>query len=216
MNIYHLNTNPDKSAALLSDFHLTSLIHDCDGCLNIIIRKRKNRGERYASGPKAGKMIGYVGHPAVLSWFGFEWLLIAVRNAARNEAVRRGIGEDMPLVGQVGFKPHRPWWWGNVELIESHRALLWRKGEVGRVAGACVDYMGGTRKQTDRQALYAVAAILGIALHVRADIPESMANISTIRKIMISEGFSPGPNHYSAFGTFDRSARVLWPYKMMK
>lgn len=69
---------------------------------------------------------GWIHHPAVRMWWGYEQALILYRNAMIAEWVRRGFRNTMNVVSLEGAVP-LPFWLGNEEFHASHRSNLLRK-----------------------------------------------------------------------------------------
>lgn len=69
---------------------------------------------------------GWVNHPAVLMWRGFEDTLMLYHNIMIQEWIKRGYNNTMPLLqGKVNIK--LPQWLGDKKLHASHRSNLLRK-----------------------------------------------------------------------------------------
>lgn len=74
----------------------------------------------------AGMTRGWVHHPAVLMWRGYEMALSAYMNAMIEEWERRGFENRML---RVAVRPpfEKPWWLGDTKFHDSHRSNLIRK-----------------------------------------------------------------------------------------
>ena len=77
-----------------------------------------------------GTSRGWISHPAVLMWRGFEKMLGAYKNAMIQEWIERGFKNTMKFSEDTKFYV-MPRWYSNGELlnrvIDSHRANLVRK-----------------------------------------------------------------------------------------
>jgi len=74
---------------------------------------------------QAGIKSGWVNHPAVLMWIGYEEALKEYANTAISEWIQRGFVNNMELyeVGKVKYPP----WFGKHLFHSSHRSNLLRK-----------------------------------------------------------------------------------------
>jgi len=84
---------------------------------------------------------GWVNHPAVLMWHGYERVFYKYLIAIKNECVSRNISveknwqaiEELMHKGEYNFSPNEinPWWLTNVDMvfriIQTHRANLYKK-----------------------------------------------------------------------------------------
>ena len=76
---------------------------------------------------QAGQKAGWVSHPAVLMWKGFEKALRYYHDVMIQEWVSRGYNNNMPLFGTRPSQIQFPTWLGDPRLHASHRANLLRK-----------------------------------------------------------------------------------------
>ena len=121
--IYHLHTNPEETARMLHNADLER--HLNYAALAFVVLNND------------------IPDPAdyIKEWTDHEWTLIAVRNAARNERIRRGFQEHRPVLGQVGYDPTPPpWWMSEARMNESRRELL-RQAEIHSLQNAARAYV---------------------------------------------------------------------------
>lgn len=67
---------------------------------------------------------GWVNHPAVIMWEGYDNLLKIYINECINEFVRRGKNNNMPLYDVDHNTLSTPWWFGWKKFHMSHQAAL--------------------------------------------------------------------------------------------
>ena len=76
---------------------------------------------------KSGRSYrGWLNHPAVLMWKGYEEALILYRNAMIEEWILRGYNNTMEMYS-VGSNVKMPYWIGDDRVHSSHRSNLLRK-----------------------------------------------------------------------------------------
>ena len=76
---------------------------------------------------KSGKQYtGWLNHPAVTMWRGYEEALLLYKNKMIEEWILRGYNNTMEMVG-VSDDVEMPHWLGNEKLHSSHRSNLLRK-----------------------------------------------------------------------------------------
>ena len=76
---------------------------------------------------KSGRQYtGWLNHPAVTMWRGYEEALLLYRNKMIEEWILRGYNNTMEMVG-VSDDVEMPHWLGNEKLHSSHRSNLLRK-----------------------------------------------------------------------------------------
>lgn len=73
-----------------------------------------------------GKKIGWINHPAVLQWIGYERALKEYLNICIFEWINRGYNNTIEIYNLKG-KIKYPKWLGNEEFHASHRSNLLRK-----------------------------------------------------------------------------------------
>jgi hypothetical protein len=73
------------------------------------------------------KSKGWVNHPAVKMWEGFEDCLATYYNTIRQEWIDRGFKNTMPMLYWKSDKMITPSWLGNEKFHASHRSNLLRK-----------------------------------------------------------------------------------------
>lgn len=85
---------------------------------------------------RAGRPYGWLRHPCIRMWRGFEPLLVCYFNQALDEWARRGFTNT--LTPRRGEPAGLPPWWGDQRLHGSHRSALLRKdpGHYGRFGWA--------------------------------------------------------------------------------
>tara|TARA_R100000995_G_C3475218_1_gene120550 strand:+ start:605 stop:1069 length:465 start_codon:yes stop_codon:yes gene_type:complete len=76
---------------------------------------------------KSGKAYtGWLNHPAVVMWKGYEEALLLYKNKMIEEWILRGYNNTMEMIG-VSDDVAMPHWLGNSRLHASHRSNLLRK-----------------------------------------------------------------------------------------
>ncbi len=70
---------------------------------------------------------GWVHHPIVKMWTGFENALKLYSNAIVTEWIRRGYRNNLEIYNLDGCRVAFPWWLGKHEFHASHRAALLAK-----------------------------------------------------------------------------------------
>tara|TARA_R110000787_G_scaffold246295_1_gene352038 strand:+ start:102 stop:527 length:426 start_codon:yes stop_codon:yes gene_type:complete len=76
---------------------------------------------------KSGKSYtGWLNHPAVIMWKGYEEALLLYKNKMIEEWILRGYNNTMDMIG-VSDKIDMPGWLGDDRLHSSHRSNLLRK-----------------------------------------------------------------------------------------
>jgi hypothetical protein len=79
-------------------------------------------------------MPTYNNHPAVLQWKGYESALIDYAIRCCSEWKMRGYQDTLfhwfRKLPEYQENPIYPWWWGNNDLHQSHRARLYQKNKV--------------------------------------------------------------------------------------
>ncbi len=76
---------------------------------------------------KSGKQYtGWLNHPAVTMWRGYEEALLLYKNKMIEEWILRGYNNTMEMIG-VSDDVEMPHWLGNEKLHASHRSNLLRK-----------------------------------------------------------------------------------------
>lgn len=76
---------------------------------------------------KSGRQYtGWLNHPAVTMWRGYEEALLLYKNKMIEEWILRGYNNTMEMVG-VSDDVEMPHWLGNEKLHASHRSNLLRK-----------------------------------------------------------------------------------------
>lgn len=76
---------------------------------------------------KSGKAYtGWLNHPAVVMWKGYEEALLLYKNKMIEEWILRGYNNTMEMIG-VSDDVDMPHWLGNSRLHASHRSNLLRK-----------------------------------------------------------------------------------------
>ena len=76
---------------------------------------------------KSGRQYtGWLNHPAVTMWRGYEEALLLYKNKMIEEWILRGYNNTMEMVG-VSDDVEMPHWLGNEKLHSSHRSNLLRK-----------------------------------------------------------------------------------------
>ena len=76
---------------------------------------------------KSGKAYtGWLNHPAVVMWKGYEEALLLYKNKMIEEWILRGYNNTMEMIG-VSDDVTMPHWLGNNRLHASHRSNLLRK-----------------------------------------------------------------------------------------
>ena len=78
-------------------------------------------------GAAAGQKAGWVTHPAVLMWRGFEDALRYYHDVMIQEWVARGYNNNMPVFDVNPDQVEYPAWVGDERFHASHRANLLRK-----------------------------------------------------------------------------------------
>jgi hypothetical protein len=75
---------------------------------------------------KGTPRVGYVNHPIVKMWRGFENAVLSYSNVMIEEWVKRGKNNTMEIVeikGDIVFPP----WWGRDDVHAAHRSNLYHK-----------------------------------------------------------------------------------------
>lgn len=76
---------------------------------------------------KSGKSYtGWLNHPAVIMWKGYEEALLLYKNKMIEEWILRGYNNTMDMIG-LSDNIEMPRWLGNSKLHASHRSNLLRK-----------------------------------------------------------------------------------------
>ncbi|MDX1540998.1 MAG: pyrimidine dimer DNA glycosylase/endonuclease V [Geminicoccaceae bacterium] len=75
---------------------------------------------------RAGRPYGWLRHPCIRMWRGYEPFLVLYFNAALAEWARRGFAGTLQPREPAG-EPEPPFWWGDERLHRSHRSALLRK-----------------------------------------------------------------------------------------
>lgn len=76
---------------------------------------------------KSGRSYrGWINHPAVLMWKGYEEALVLYRNAMIEEWILRGYNNTMEMYS-VGDNVEMPYWLGDDRIHSSHRSNLLKK-----------------------------------------------------------------------------------------
>jgi hypothetical protein len=79
----------------------------------------------------AGNSKGWVNHPATRMWRGYEFALLVYQNYTCNEWTRRGYKDtcwdktlDLFNVHFTKDNVHKPHWWGDERVHDSHKKAL--------------------------------------------------------------------------------------------
>lgn len=96
------------------------------------------------------RQTGYIGHPAVLMWKGYEEALSQYLRACINDWVHRGYENNIPVPGLRTDFHYPPWWGGPIHA--THRAALLFKlppyyGQFGWDEKPIVDYYWPTHHE---------------------------------------------------------------------
>jgi len=100
--------------------------------------------------PNKNGIIGWVNHPAVLMWCGYENCLALYFNTMVKEWINRGYKNTMCLL-PVSYPVAEPMWLGNDLFHSSHRSNLLRKNydyynKFGWLENQNLEYVWGMTK----------------------------------------------------------------------
>lgn len=70
---------------------------------------------------------GWINHPAVLMWKGFEGALALYCNSMIREWINRGYNNTMYLYNEKGYRLEKPPWLGDESFHRTHQSNLVRK-----------------------------------------------------------------------------------------
>ena len=111
-------SNIEKSLSVLDNKRLGKQRVEAFQILNVLHNRPTKTGKPYK---------GWVNHPCVIMWRGYETILEYYYNCCIDEWVRRGFKNTMEKVKIDKLLVNWPDWFGNEMFHSSHRANLLRK-----------------------------------------------------------------------------------------
>lgn len=151
---------------------------------------------------------GWVNHPAVKMWRGYESSLYLYGSVMHAVWLNRGKNEHksgvelMRLCHESGSLLCPPWN-GNQEFHSSHRARLLHKGNIDVVRKRLRDF---TKDK------YAVDNMIFVLYNIREVRDLQVAHVADLNDFLDKQGVPNYPNHYAQFNWAEEpSDTYIWP-----